>query len=129
VAHQIVTIRFFQAPDAALSFRFRGDTEALELWGVWRNIDAISRSGLQPNQVLGAAAAPAPALHLEGKRRSATEIVACVVGVVIARRTPSEAIAILKILSFNDPAIKMIASSLPGGTVAAATLLRAQYGT
>ena len=40
-------------------FRFRrGDTEALELWGVWRNGDAGPLE-YQPNQVLGAAAPPA----------------------------------------------------------------------
>src|SRR5438067_7038227 len=59
-------------------FRFRrGDVEALELWGVWRNGEAVALD-YQPVQVLSVAAAP-PALHLEGKRRSATEVVACVV--------------------------------------------------
>jgi exosortase len=60
-------------------FRFRrGDVEALELWGVWRNGDAITLD-YQPEHILRAAAAP-PSLHLEGKRRSATEIVACIIG-------------------------------------------------
>ena len=59
-------------------FRFqRGDTYALELWGVWRNGEPVPL-GYQPAQALGAAPPP-PTLHLEGKRRSATEIIACTV--------------------------------------------------
>jgi len=85
-------------------FRFRrGDTEALELWGVWRNGDAVPPE-YQPNQVLRGAAAP-PALHLEGKRRSATEIVACVIGG--NRDHPPDAgraIAILKSVFQYNPA-------------------------
>jgi len=74
-----ITIDFSGHQTQLYLFRFRrGDTEALELWGVWRNGDAVPLE-YQPNQVLGAAAAP-PALHLEGKHRSATEIVACVIG-------------------------------------------------
>jgi exosortase/archaeosortase family protein len=76
---QSITIDFFGHQMQLYLFRFRrGNTEALELWGVWRNGDAVPLE-YQPNQVLGAVAAPA-ALHLEGKRRSATEIVACVIG-------------------------------------------------
>jgi hypothetical protein len=57
-------------------FRFqRGNAHALELWGVWRNGEAVPLD-YQPAQVLGAAVPP-PSLHLEGKRRSATEIIAC----------------------------------------------------
>ncbi len=57
-------------------FRFRrGRTHALELWGAWRNGEAVPVD-YKPDQVLGATAAPA-AMHLEGKRRSATEIVSC----------------------------------------------------
>jgi hypothetical protein len=85
-------------------FRFRrGGTEALELWGVWRNGDAVPLE-YQPDQVLGAAAAPA-ALHLEGKRGSATEIVACVIGG--NRDHPpdaQQAIAILKSVFQYNPA-------------------------
>jgi len=74
-----ITIDFSGHQTQLYLFRFRrGDVEALELWGVWRNGDAVALD-YQPDQVLGVAAAP-PALHLEGKRRSATEVVACVVG-------------------------------------------------
>ena len=85
-------------------FRFqRGDIQALELWGVWRNGDAVPLD-YQPNQVLRTAAAR-PALHLEGKRRSATEIVACVVG-GDANHPPNaeQAIAILKSVFQYQPA-------------------------
>jgi hypothetical protein len=57
-------------------FRFkRGNTHALEIWGAWRNGEAVSLE-YRPEQVLDAVAPP-PSLHLEGKRRSATEIIAC----------------------------------------------------
>jgi exosortase len=57
-------------------FRFRrGNVYALELWGVWRNGEPVPLE-YKPAQVLGAAVPPS-SLHLEGKRRSATEIVAC----------------------------------------------------
>jgi exosortase len=85
-------------------FRFRrGDIQALELWGVWRNGDAVPLD-YQPDQVLRTAAAP-PALHLEGKRRSATEIVACVIG-GDANHPPNaeRAIAILKSVFQYQPA-------------------------
>src|SRR5205809_605024 len=74
-----ITIDFSGHQTQLYLFRFRrGDVEVLELWGVWRNGDAVALD-YQPDQVLGVAAVP-PALHLEGKRRSATEVVACVVG-------------------------------------------------
>ncbi len=74
-----ITIDFSGHQTQLYLFRFRrGDIEALELWGVWRNGDAVALD-YPPDQVLGTGAAPPP-LHLEGKRRSATEIVACVVG-------------------------------------------------
>ena len=58
------------------AFRFqRGENYALQMWGVWRNGEAISLD-YQVAQVLGTAAPP-PSVQLEGKRRSATEIVAC----------------------------------------------------
>ena len=58
------------------AFRFRrGNVHALELWGVWRNGDAVLID-YTPEQALGASVAR-PDLKLEGKRRSATEIVAC----------------------------------------------------
>jgi exosortase len=91
-----ITIDFSGHQTQLYLFRFRrGDIEALELWGVWRNGDAVALD-YQPDQVLGVAAAPPP-LHLGGKRRSATEIVACVIGG--NRDHPAEAeraIAILK---------------------------------
>jgi len=59
-------------------FRFhRGNSYALELWGVWRNGEPVPLE-YEPAQVFGVEMPPA-SLHLEGKRRSATEIVACTV--------------------------------------------------
>ncbi len=84
-------------------FRFhRGEIEALQLWGVWRNGDPVPLD-YQPDQVLRAAAAP-PALNLEGKRRSATEIVSCVIA-GDARRPPEpqRALAILRALFHYQP--------------------------
>jgi exosortase len=76
-------------------FRFRrGDLYALELWGVWRNGQPLSLD-YEPAQLMGAAVPPS-ALHLEGKRHSATEIIACS---VIANGTapPAEiAVALLR---------------------------------
>jgi exosortase len=85
------------------SFRFRrGDIEALELWGVWRNGDPVPLD-YQPDQVLRAAAAP-PALHLEGKRRSATEIISCIIaGDARHPPEPQRAVAILKSLFHYQP--------------------------
>lgn len=58
------------------AFRFeRGPYRALQLWGVWRNGEPLSLD-YDAAQVLGQTAPPA-ALQLGGKRRSATEIVAC----------------------------------------------------
>jgi exosortase len=60
------------------AFQFqRENLYALELWGVWRNGAPVSLD-YQPAQVFGAAIPP-PSLQLEGKRKSATEIVACTV--------------------------------------------------
>lgn len=57
-------------------FRFhRGNTHALELWGAWRNGEPVPLD-YTAEQALGAAPPPS-SLNLEGKRRSATEIVAC----------------------------------------------------
>lgn len=57
-------------------FRFRrGNVHAIELWGAWRNGEPVALD-YEPAQVLGAAIAP-PTMNLEGKRKSATEIVAC----------------------------------------------------
>jgi exosortase len=57
-------------------FRFRrGNTHALELWGAWRNGEPVPME-YRAEQIIGAAPLP-PSLQLEGKRRSATEIVSC----------------------------------------------------
>jgi exosortase len=101
---QSIIIDFSGRQTQLYLFRFqRGDIQALELWGVWRNGDAVPLD-YQPNQVLRTAAAR-PALHLEGKRRSATEIVACVVG-GDANHPPNaeQAIAILKSVFQYQPA-------------------------
>ena len=99
-----ITIDFSGRQTQFHLFRFRrGDIQALELWGVWRNGDAVPLD-YQPDQVLRTVAAPS-ALHLEGKRRSATEIVACVIGG--NRDHPPEverAIAILKSVFQYNPA-------------------------
>jgi exosortase len=72
-------------------FRFRrGDAYAVELWGVWRNGEPVPLD-YTAAQALGAAAAP-PSVHLEGKRRSATEIIAC--SVIARGNPPSEKIAV-----------------------------------
>jgi hypothetical protein len=101
-----ITIDFSGQPKQLYLFRFRrGEIEALELWGVWRNGDAVTLD-YQPDQVVRAAAA-LPALHLEGKRRSATEIVACVIGGNFDRPPDAErAIAILKSVFEYRSAIK-----------------------
>ncbi|PYL78892.1 MAG: hypothetical protein DMF27_02550 [Verrucomicrobia bacterium] len=101
---QSITIDFSGRQTQFYLFRFRrGDIQALELWGVWRNGEAVPLD-YQPDQVLRTAAA-LPALHLEGKRRSATEIVACVIG-GDANHPPNaeQAIAILKTVFQYQPA-------------------------
>ena len=76
-------------------FRFqRGNAHALELWGVWRNGEAVPLD-YQPAQVLGAAVPPL-SLHLEGKRRSATEIIACSVIADGTAPAPEMAVALLQ---------------------------------
>ncbi len=98
-----LTVNFGGREVQLYTFRFqRGDVEALELWGVWRNGDPVPLD-YQPDQVLRAAAAP-PALRLEGKRRSATEIVSCVIaGSTNAPPEPQRAVAILKSLFQYQP--------------------------
>jgi exosortase len=57
-------------------FRFRRQNmHALELWGAWRNGKPVAIE-YRPEEVLGVVPAPS-SLDLAGKRRSATEIVAC----------------------------------------------------
>jgi len=100
-----ITIDFSGHQTQLYLFRFRrGDIVALELWGVWRNGEAVPLD-YRPDQVLGIAAAP-PVLHLEGKRRSATEIAACVIGGNRDHPPDAErAIAILKSVFQYRPAI------------------------
>jgi exosortase len=72
-------------------FHFRrGNTYALELWGAWRNGDPVPLD-YTANQVLGVSAPPS-SLPLEGKTRSATEIVAC--NVIADGNRPADEIAI-----------------------------------
>ncbi len=100
---EALTINFGGRDVQLYAFRFqRGDIEALELWGVWRNGDPVPLD-YQPDQVLRAAAAP-PALHLEGKRRSATEIVSCVIAGSTSRPPqPQRAVAILRSIFQYQP--------------------------
>ncbi len=94
-AAQPLTVRFGDRRVRFYAFRFRHlQTQALEIWGVWRNGDAVS-IGYRPEQVLTDGAA-ADELQLRGKRRSATEIVAC--SVISTDGTPPDlenAVAIL----------------------------------
>jgi exosortase len=76
-------------------FRFkRGNNYALELWGVWRNGDAVPLD-YTADQVLGATPNTS-SLHLEGKRHSATEIVACSVIGEGTSPPPEIAVALLQ---------------------------------
>lgn len=76
------------------AFRFQRENYfALELWGVWRNGEPVSLDYL-PAQILGAA--PPPSLHLLGKRRSATEIVACSITMENAMPDREIAMAVLR---------------------------------
>lgn len=71
-----VQVNFGNRSVRCYAFRFRrGNVHALELWGVWRNGEPVSLD-YSADQALGSAAAPV-GLQLAGKRRSATEIVAC----------------------------------------------------
>jgi exosortase len=72
-------------------FRFRrGNVYALELWGVWRNGEPVPLN-YTPDQVLGTLAS-ASSLQLEGKKRSATEIIAC--SVIADDKAPPAEIAV-----------------------------------
>lgn len=58
------------------AFRFqRGAHHALQLWGVWRNGEPVPLDYEVAQIMGGAAASDVPAL--QGKRRSATEVIAC----------------------------------------------------
>lgn len=75
-------------------FRFRRqNTHALELWGAWRNGETVPID-YRPDQIFGVTAAPS-LLHLEGKRRSATEIVACSIIADGVKPEPEMAVALL----------------------------------
>lgn len=72
-------------------FHFRrGQTHALELWGAWRNGEPVPLD-YNVDQVFGVAP-PSASLPLEGKRRSATEMVAC--SVMAEGAPPSREIAV-----------------------------------
>ena len=71
------------------SFR-RGTAHALELWGAWRNGGAVPLD-YTVRQVFGVDAPPT-SLPLQGKRRSATEIVGC--SVISENAQPSKEIAV-----------------------------------
>ena len=73
------------------AFRFERDNlHALQLWGVWRNGEPLSLD-YDAAQVFGQAAPP-PGMQLGGKRRSATEIIAC--SVVNEKENPPLEIAV-----------------------------------
>jgi exosortase len=75
---ELIDVSLNDQPIRFYAFQFqRENLYALELWGVWRNGAPVSLD-YQPAQVFGAAIPP-PSLQLEGKRKSATEIVACTV--------------------------------------------------
>ena len=81
------------------AFRFRrGNVHALELWGVWRNGGAVPLD-YSANEALGATAAPT-GMQLEGKRRSATEIVAC--SVISETEAPPTNLAVSVMQSIFD---------------------------
>jgi hypothetical protein len=80
-------------------FRFRrGDSYALELWGVWRNGKTVPVD-YNVTQVLGVSAA-STSLNLQGKGRSATEIIAC--SVIASRESPPPQIAVALLRSVFD---------------------------
>jgi hypothetical protein len=90
-APEPIDISLTNRPVRFYAFRFqRQNAYALQLWGVWRNGEPVPLD-YQPDQVLGAAAPP-PSLQLEGKRKSATEIVSC--SVIAADRMPADEIAV-----------------------------------
>jgi exosortase/archaeosortase family protein len=80
-------------------FRFRrGNAQAVELWGAWRNGDPVPLN-YTVRQVFGVDAPPT-SLPMQGKRRSATEIVGC--SVIGESEEPSKEIAIALLQSvFN----------------------------
>jgi exosortase len=83
-------------------FRFqRENAHALELWGAWRNGETVALD-YRPEQVLGAAPLPS-SMHFQGKRRSATEIVACSVIAEGSKPAPELAVALLQSVFHYKP--------------------------
>jgi exosortase/archaeosortase family protein len=84
-------------------FRFRrGSAHALELWGAWRNGDPVPLN-YTVRQVFGVEAPPTT-LPLQGKRRSATEIVGCSVIGDSAEPRKEIAVALLQsVFIYNRP--------------------------
>ena len=80
-------------------FRFRrGDAHAVELWGAWRNGDPVPLD--YTVQQVFAVEAPPASLPLQGKRRSATEIVGC--SLIANGEEPAKEIAVALLQSvFN----------------------------
>ncbi len=75
-APQAVSVSFGGRDVSFYLFHFRrGTIQALEVWGAWRNGVPVPLD-YTPDQVLGTGATPA-FLKMNGKRRSATEILAC----------------------------------------------------
>jgi hypothetical protein len=71
-----VTVSFGGRNVSFYLFHFRrGTIYALEIWGAWRNGVPVPLD-YSPDQLLGSGATPA-FLKMDGKRRSATEILAC----------------------------------------------------
>ncbi len=75
-APQPVTVSFGGRQVSFYLFHFsRGTTYALEIWGAWRNGVPVPLD-YSPDQIFGTGATPA-FLKMNGKRRTATEILAC----------------------------------------------------
>ena len=86
-----VTVLFNGHPVQFYLFHFqRGDTHAIEVWGAWRNAEPVPID-YSIEQVFGTVATPV-FLHGGGKRRSATEILAC--SVLRSGEEPSREIAV-----------------------------------
>ncbi|MEP7078724.1 MAG: exosortase/archaeosortase family protein [Chthoniobacterales bacterium] len=91
VSPEPITIDFNGFAVRCYAFQFhRGNDHAIELWGVWRNGSPVPLD-YQPAQVFGSALPP-PGLQLEGKRGSATEIVAC--SITASDAAPAKEIAV-----------------------------------
>jgi hypothetical protein len=71
-------------------FRFRrGDSDALELWSVWRNGDVVPLD-YQPDQVLGAAAARQSCVSKANAVPPPKSLRASSAEIMITHRTPSK---------------------------------------